>query len=131
MPADLKQLSRTASFVTPSGQDEFSLLKFEADEALSELFTYQIEATSKTENADLQSIMSEKCSIKMVLKNKTERVFNGTLVDAQWLGREADLHVYRFTLRPWLWLLSQRADCRIFKNKTAIEIIKEIFKKEG
>jgi type VI secretion system secreted protein VgrG len=130
MPADLKQLSRTASFVTPSGQDKFVLLKFEADEALSELFTYQIEATSTSENADLQSIMSEKCSIKMVLKNKTERVFNGTLVDAQWLGREADLHIYRFTLRPWLWLLSQRADCRIFKNKTAIEIIKEIFKKE-
>lgn len=131
MSADLKQLQRTASFVTPAGQDEFSLIKFEASEALSELFTYQIEAASKTENADLQNIMSEKCSIKFVLKNKTERVFNGTLVDAQWLGREDDLHVYRFTLRPWLWLLSQRADCRIFKNKTALDIIKEIFGKEG
>ncbi|HEY5794585.1 MAG TPA: type VI secretion system tip protein TssI/VgrG, partial [Bosea sp. (in: a-proteobacteria)] len=56
--------------------------------------------------------------------------FNGTLVDAQWHGKENDLYLYRFTLRPWLWLLSQRADCRIFKNKTAIEIIKLIFAKE-
>ncbi|MFJ5370688.1 type VI secretion system Vgr family protein, partial [Bosea sp. CER48] len=55
---------------------------------------------------------------------------NGSLVDAQWLGKQEDLYVYRFTLRPWLWLLSQRADCRIFKNKTPLDIIKEIFRKE-
>jgi len=97
---------------------------------LSELFTFEIEATSKTENADLQGIMSQKCSVKMTLKNGSERIFNGTLVDAQWHGKENDLCLYRFTLRPWLWLLSQRADCRIFKNKTAIEIIKKIFAKE-
>lgn len=131
MSANLGQGQRTASFTTPSGQDEFTLIKFEADEALSELFTYNIEAASKTENADLQSIMSEKCSIKFTLKNKSERVLNGTLVDAQWLGQQDDLHIYRFTLRPWLWLLSQRADCRIFKNKTALDIVKEIFGKEG
>lgn len=131
MSANLGQAQRTASFTTSSGQDKFALIKFEASEALSELFTYNIEAASKTDNADLQSIMSEKCSIKFTLKNKSERVLNGTLVDAQWLGRQDDLQIYRFTLRPWLWLLSQRADCRIFKNKTALDIIKEIFGKEG
>ncbi|HEY5795011.1 MAG TPA: contractile injection system protein, VgrG/Pvc8 family, partial [Bosea sp. (in: a-proteobacteria)] len=119
MAADLRQFQRTASFETPLGQDVFSLVQFEAEEALSELFTFQIEAASKTENADLQSIMSQKCSVKMALKNGSQRIFNGTLVDAQWHGKENDLYLYRFTLRPWLWLLSQRADCRIFKNKTA------------
>ncbi len=131
MSSALGQDQRTASFSTPTGKDEFTLIKFEASEALSELFTYNIETVSKTDNADLQSIMSEKCSIKFTLKNKSERVLNGTLVDAQWLGKQDDLYIYRFTLKPWLWLLSQRADCRIFKNKTALDIIKEIFKKEG
>jgi type VI secretion system secreted protein VgrG len=131
MPSALRQDNSTASFSTPKGKDEFTIIKFEANEALSELFTYNIEAASKTENADLQSIMSEKCAIKFTLKNKSERVLNGTLVDAQWLGKQDDLYIYRFTLKPWLWLLSQRADCRIFKNKTALDIIKEIFKKEG
>lgn len=131
MAASLRQDQRIASFKTPAGEDEFSLIKFEADEPLSDLFTYQVEALSNTENADLQNIMSEKCSIKFTLKDRSQRVLNGTLVDAQWLGQQEDLHIYRFTLRPWLWLLSQRADCRIFKNKTAIEIIKVIFGKEG
>lgn len=131
MPSSPRQDQRTASFVTPSEKYQFSLIHFEATEALGELFTFQIEAASKTEDADLQSIMSEKCAIRFTLKDRSQRVLNGTLVDAQWLGPQDDLYLYRFTLRPWLWLLSQRADCRIFKNKTAIEIIKSIFAKEG
>jgi type VI secretion system secreted protein VgrG len=130
MPAALGQTKRLASFTTPAGQDVFSLLKFEAREALSELFVYQVEATCTTANFDLQSLIGEKCAIKMTLKDGKERIFNGVLVEAQWLGRENDLDNYRFVLRPWLWLLSQRTDCRIFKNKTAIDIIKVIFGKE-
>lgn len=131
MPAAPGQTKRLASFTTPSGPDVFSLLKFEAREALSELFVYQVEAVSASENADLQSLIGEKCAIKMTLKNGTNRVFNGVLVEAEWLGREGDLDRYRFVLRPWLWLLSQRSDCRIFKNKNAVDIIKQIFGKEG
>ena len=130
MPSELRQSKRLASFTTPLGKDFFSLIKFEAREALSELFAYQVEATSTTANADLQSIIGEKCSVKMTLKNGQDRVFNGVLVDAQWLGRENDIDSYRFVLRPWLWLLSQRADCRIFKNKTPLDIVKTIFGKE-
>lgn len=130
MAAALRQSKRLASFTTPSGEDVFSLLKFEAREALSELFVYQVEATSTAESADLQSLIGEKCAVKMTLKNGKERVFNGVLTEAQWLGRENDLDNYRFVLRPWLWLLSQRSDCRIFKNMTAIEIIEKIFGKE-
>lgn len=130
MAADLRQVKRTASFMTPLGQDIFSLIEFQAEESLSELFMFQVEAASKTDNADLQSILGQKCSIKMTLKNGQERVFNGSLVEAEWVGKDNDLHLYRFALRPWLWLLSQRTDCRIFKNKTAIDIIKQIFAKE-
>jgi len=131
MPAELRQLQRLASLTTSAGKDKFSLVKFEAEEGLSELFTYKIEATSKTENADLESMIGEKCFVSMTLKNGQERIFNGILADAQWLGQDYDLHVYRLVLRPWLWLLSQRTDCRIFRNKAPLDIIREIFKKEG
>lgn len=131
MPAELRQSQRLASLTTPAGKDEFALLKFEAEEGLSELFTYKIDVTSKTENADLESIIGEKCHVNMTLLNDEDRIFNGILVDAQWLGRSDDLHLYRFVLKPWLWLLSQRTDCRIFRNKTPLDIISAIFKKEG
>jgi len=98
MPSALAQDNSTAAFSTPKGKDEFTIIKFEASEALSELFTYNVEATSETENADLQGMMSEKCSIKFTLKNGSERVLNGTLVDAQWLGKQDDIYIYSFTL---------------------------------
>lgn len=130
MSSDLKQNERIASFRTPLGPNFFTLVRFEAEEALSELFVYEIEAVSTTENADLESIIGDKCSVTYKLRDGSERVFHGILVEAHWMGRSEDLYAYRFVLRPWLWLLSQRSDCRIFKNKTPIDIIKLIFQKE-
>jgi type VI secretion system secreted protein VgrG len=35
---------------------------------------------------------------------------------------------YRAEVVPWLWLLTQSADCKVFQDKTIPEIIEEIFK---
>ena len=34
-------------------------------------------------------------------------------------------------LRPWLWLLGHKADCRIFLDKDVKDIIKDVFDKAG
>lgn len=131
MADELLQSQRIASFQAPCGQHDFALLSFEAEEGLSELFSYRVRAASKTENANLQAIIGERCVISLALKDGKKRFFNGILVRAEWVGKQDDLHIYKFTLRPWLWLLSRRADCRIFKNMTAVDIIKKIFEKES
>ncbi|MBX9908152.1 MAG: type VI secretion system tip protein VgrG [Beijerinckiaceae bacterium] len=131
MADELLQSQRIASFQAPCGQHDFALLSFEAEEGLSELFSYRVRAASKTENANLQAIIGERCVISLALKDGKKRFFNGILVRAEWVGKQDDLHIYKFTLRPWLWLLSRRADCRIFKKMTAVEIIKKIFEKES
>jgi type VI secretion system secreted protein VgrG len=131
MSSGLSQAKRIASFKTPLGEDFFVITRFDATEGLSELFEYRIEALSKAENADLSSMLGEKCEIKYKLRGGKTRYFNGVLVEAQWLGHTGSYYAYRFVLKPWLWLLSQRSDCKIFQKKTAPEIIKEIFNKEG
>lgn len=60
-----------------------------------------------------------------------EREFSGIMVEAQWLGVKNDYYSYRIVLRPWLWLLSRTTDCRIWLDKKAPEIIKEVFKDRG
>ncbi len=60
-----------------------------------------------------------------------DRFFNGIVVDTQWVGTRQDSFAYRLTLRPWLWLLGRRADCRIFKDKTVIDIVEDVFKRAG
>jgi type VI secretion system secreted protein VgrG len=39
--------------------------------------------------------------------------------------------VYSATVRPWLWLLTQASNCRIFQDKTVPEIIKQVFRSHG
>jgi type VI secretion system secreted protein VgrG len=60
-----------------------------------------------------------------------EREFNGILVEARWLGVKQQYYSYRLVLRPWLWLLSHTSDCRIFQDKKASDIIKEVFQDRG
>jgi type VI secretion system secreted protein VgrG len=61
-----------------------------------------------------------------------DRFYSGILVAAQCTGpSQVDYTGYRLTLRPWLYLLSKTTDCRIFENKTAPQIIKEVFSDRG
>jgi len=61
----------------------------------------------------------------------SERHFNGVLIEAQWLGMKDVYYAYRLILRPQFWLLSRTADCRIFNNKKAPDIIREVLNDFG
>jgi len=131
MSSGLSQAKRIASFKTPLGSDKFVVTHFDGTEGLSELFEFRIEAVSDDENVDLSKILGELCSVKYGLRGGGTRHFNGVLAEARWLGSRGYRSGYSFVLKPWLWLLSHRADCKIFHDKTAPDIIKEIFNKEG
>jgi type VI secretion system secreted protein VgrG len=130
MAPALKQQSRTAELKTPLGKDELVITRLDGSEGLSELFTFNIDALSETEDVDFDAALGAKCTVS-VTSNDNTRHFNGILVEAQWTGRREHLYSYRLVLRPWLWLLSRVSDCRIFANKTAPEIISDIFSKHG
>ena len=42
-------------------------------------------------------------------------------------GGDGRFDVYRVELRPWLWYLTLGADCRIFQDLNALEIIEKVF----
>ena len=54
------------------------------------------------------------------------REINAIISDAEMWGEEGRHIQYRFTLRPWLYLATQGANCRIFQNKTVVEILDEV-----
>ena len=76
-------------------------------------------------------MIGKQCSVKIKTYKKEVREFHGILVEAQWLGVKDHLFSYRLILRPWLWLLSHKTDCRIFQHKNAPDIIKSVFKDRG
>jgi type VI secretion system secreted protein VgrG len=126
----LKQDSRVGEFSTPLGKDELVLVRFDGSEGLSELFEYRFECLSEKPDLDFDKAIGKQCTLKLKMYEK-EREYSGILVEAQWLGVKDDYFSYRLILRPWLWLLSRTTDCRIFQDKKAPDIIKEVFSDRG
>jgi type VI secretion system secreted protein VgrG len=125
---------RNASLATPLGKDELVISRFDGQEGLSELFEFRIEALRSFDkgNVNFDAAIGQNCCISIENYDGSKRNFNGVLVETQWLGTQDNVYLgYRLVLRPWLWLLSRVADCRIFDEKNIPDIIKAIFGKHG
>ncbi|MEJ7712155.1 MAG: contractile injection system protein, VgrG/Pvc8 family [Pyrinomonadaceae bacterium] len=60
-----------------------------------------------------------------------QRYINGIISQFTQGGASTRFAHYSATLVPWFWLLTRTSDCRIFQNKTATDIIQQIFKEYG
>lgn len=126
-----QQDRRIAILETPLGKDVLNIVRADVNEGLSELFEIRIEAVSEKPNLDFNGVLGRNCSITLHTFRERQRFFNGVCCEAQWIGMRDDLHAYRLVLRPWLWLLTQTNDCKIFHEKSVVDIIKQVFSKEG
>lgn len=136
MSRKLSQANRPGILKTPFGEDELLFRRLDANEGMSELFEYRIEALSEKDNLNFDEALGQQCHLEInvteyenaVVKRRKKRYFSGVLVEAQWLGKEEDLYLYRLVLRPWLWLHGQVANCKIFHNKTVDKIIETVLR---
>jgi type VI secretion system secreted protein VgrG len=56
----------------------------------------------------------------------------GALVAEAGLWGEEGRHLqYRFVLRPWLWLATLNCDCRIFQNRSVVQILQTVLGRYG
>jgi len=125
------QSSRIIELSTPLGPDKLVLTRLEGSEGLSDLFEFRVDALSETAGIDFNSAIGTNCCIKVQNYKNPPRYFNGILVSTQWTGTWDKYYYYRLLMRPWLWLLSRTGGCRIFKNKSIPDIIKDVFGKHG
>jgi type VI secretion system secreted protein VgrG len=130
------QDKRVAVLTTPLGKDALLLARVEAVEGLSELFEFRIEALSDQDQIDFDKVIGHPAHVELRSFSDQPRYFHGIAVEAEALGAAGRRYAYRLVLRPWLWLLSHRTNCRIFDktvvaSPTAPEIIKKVFQDAG
>lgn len=126
MADNLIQEGRIAVLSTPLGKDRLAITALEATEGLSELFEFRIEAVSDDANIDFDRLLGCESTVALSLLERPKRFFSGLVAEAQATGSFEDLFVYRLVLRPALWLLTRTTNCRIFHNKTALEIVTDV-----
>jgi type VI secretion system secreted protein VgrG len=122
------QEARLGEFTSPLGKDVLALTRYDGSEALSEPFEYRVECLSQKPVLDYDSAIGSNCCVSLKTPSGLDRHFNGVMTSARFIGSREDLFVHEFLLRPWYWLLTRTSDCRIWHDKTALEIIKEVFR---
>lgn len=103
-------------------------------EALSELFEYRVTFASANRALDPESILGTIATLHFT-SEKNSRFINGVITQFS-QGTTAlkdDIYVteYSITIRPKLWLLTLDKNCKIFQNKSAMDIIKSVLSDSG
>jgi type VI secretion system secreted protein VgrG len=100
-------------------------------EGLGQLFSYELVLFSEDPNLDESKLLGQSATINVLLAKGTTRYFNGLIASFGYAGTHGRYFAYHATLRPWLWLLSQASDCRIFQRMSVPDVVTRVFRDHG
>jgi type VI secretion system secreted protein VgrG len=110
-----------------SGEPPLKFRRLVAQEEVSRLFEFQVIALSEDPNLKADDLLGVNAAVSVEVAEGSKRWFHGLVASFGVEGTDGRYISYRLTLRPWLWLLTRRANIRIFQEMTAPDIIKAIF----
>ena len=138
------------------GEPVLQALRLEGDEGVNSLFEYRLTLRTLADfravdhgaaGWDLNGFIDQPVSCRIQIDNSSVDYFkypghagtgigngtapvvreiNGIVTAAEFLGDEGDQAQYRLTLRPGLFKGTLSANCRIFQNMTAVDILREV-----
>lgn len=110
----------------PSTKQPFTLVSLEGEESMSDLFEFRlIVVTSSSAIIKCDEFIGKPISFQInPYSNQSPIFFHGIVNNFSYSAAQQ----YALTVVPLAWLLTQKTDCRIFQEKSVIEIIESIFK---
>ncbi|QDU41257.1 Phage-related baseplate assembly protein [Maioricimonas rarisocia] len=135
---------------SPLDENDLLLTALDADEAISRPFQFSLGMLSEELSIDPEDLIGKPLSItvkprkpddgmlSLLFSKKEARFFHG-IVSSFSAGvavkrEDSDargFRVYHATLVPRLWFLSHSTNCRIFQEKTPLQIIETVLEEQG
>jgi len=123
----LTQKNRRLVLETPLGEDVLLIRSLRGREAVSSLFSYEIEAfTGNDTTIDFSKLIGKPMTVSIALDNDGVRYLNGIVVRCARGARGFDYTAYRFEIVPKLWLLTKVQQSRIFQQMSVPDILKKV-----
>jgi len=114
------------------GEDALLLQGFEGFERVSTPYRYILHVRSDKADLDLKSLLQKPAVITFAVVDGSERFIHGNINRCRLLEDLGEgVFLYEIEIVPWLWYLGLFADCRIFQNKSVIDIVKKVFADRG
>ncbi len=112
---------------TPLGDKVLNFSTMTAVEEMGRLYDYNLVVLGEKNDIDPKALLGKPASVALELSDQSFRHFHGIVTRFGLDGAQGRFYAYGMTLRPWLWLLSRRADTRIFQNMSIPDILKKVF----
>lgn len=125
------QENRKIQVFTPLGENALLFYRMDGQEHLSKPFEFKLSLLSENPSIKPEALLGKTIAVGIQLANGNWRYFNGYVTR---FGRYENINQYihyRAEIRPWLWFLTRASNCRIFQNKTAPDIITQVFRDQG
>ncbi|HET6576488.1 MAG TPA: type VI secretion system tip protein TssI/VgrG, partial [Fimbriiglobus sp.] len=128
------QAGRLLAVTTPLGPDALLLARFAGTEALSELFEFRLDLLAERDtDVPFDKLLGQSATVALKRPDGSYRHFNGIvnrvsqgeMVSGPYGGQT--FVRYAATVAPQVWLLTCKAQSRIFQQVNVPDILKQVF----
>ena len=120
------QTNREISVKSPLADDVLLFKHMRCSEQLGRLSEFRVEMSSTKLDIKIADILGKDLTVTLKHEQGGERHFNGIVTRFAYRGWRDGMANYEAVVHPALWLLTRSTNCRIFQEKTAIEIVKAV-----
>ncbi len=137
--SDFIQASRVLKVKSPLGEDQLLPERMVIHEGVSQLFEINLSVRAKKEAVKPGELIGRLVDVSVEVQqgdgeegSGVRRPFNGLVTELhEGPPITRGLRSYAMTIRPQMWLLSRRSNCRIWMDKTVVEIAETLFSEHG
>lgn len=121
------QANRPMAVTTPLGKDVLLLVGLSGQEAISRLFSFQLDMIAENDkNVAFDKLLGQKISVRLNLPDDKERYISGLCKQVSQGEQGVEFTSYRMEIVPELWKLTKKAQSRIFQQKSVPDILKKV-----
>ncbi|MGL4236465.1 type VI secretion system Vgr family protein [Tabrizicola sp.] len=130
--SDFLQAERILRIETSLGADQLLAEKLSFREEISGLFEGVVVVRSKILDLAPDQVLGKPVDVSLELGDGARRFWNAIVTNMISGPKQTrGLQNYQLVLRPELWLLGQKSDCRIWLDKTAIDVAETLLSEHG
>ena len=119
------------SMTTPLASDTLQPVRLHATEGISEIFAFEVEMVSQDGGIKADDLLYQPACVTLTPKVGSPRHFHGIVREFRAEGRRGGGYGYRAVLVPRLAFAGQTEDCRMFYQKTALQVIETLLDENG
>ncbi len=125
------EMARNIRIETSFASGAIRIRKVRIEEAISTPYTIDLEMLAEQPDIAYADALGRTATVELRMPDGEFLPYHGIVTRFAYAGRSGRQHLYRATLRPWIWLLSQTSDCRIFQEMNVPDIVAKVFRDAG